>query len=266
MATASSPWRTREVHDRDGGGHEASIWPRHHRRGEPGSAGWPTSARTRFNLATASSPWRTPRRRRSAIAPKRLQFGHGIIAVENISRFLRASDSDRGFNLATASSPWRTVGPGDKPGSVRAASIWPRHHRRGERRTPARRRGSGRRFNLATASSPWRTPVGIVDADSVPDASIWPRHHRRGERPLASRRERSTRARFNLATASSPWRTRSPSDVTSRIANASIWPRHHRRGERVVRHPDLAAVRGLQFGHGIIAVENPGSCRRRSST
>ena len=155
LATASSPWRTRQT---------LKL----------------LRTETRFNLATASSPWRTLTARLKRLVDVRLQFGHGIIAVENVVL------------------PAVALGVG-------VASIWPRHHRRGE-------------------------PGRVAGSDCERGASIWPRHHRRGEPPGSGRCHHPPDC-FNLATASSPWRTR--------IVEA-------------VKH----ILDELQFGHGIIAVEN----------
>ena len=183
-----------------------------------------------------------------------LQFGHGIIAVENFRLRGPGRRATHRFNLATASSPWRTYfvsDPESRGGVLQfghgiiavenagdqavgldevGASIWPRHHRRGERGSARLRRRVFAGFNLATASSPWRTTAA-----------------RSGE--IRSKG-------FNLATASSPWRTPCGSCWPLATAEASIWPRHHRRGERPPPAKPKRTYKRLQFGHGIIAVEN----------
>ena len=61
----------------------ASIWPRRQRRGEPRCWRAGTPACTRFNLATTSASWRTPRPPPPATRPGKLQFGHDVSVVEN---------------------------------------------------------------------------------------------------------------------------------------------------------------------------------------
>ena len=182
--------------------------------------------------------------------------------------------------MATASSPWRTCErhladlasgkasiwprhhrrgePDDRLHGavlVLVASIWPRHHRRGELRQPTWVYGSRTGFNLATASSPWRTRQQPRRNRGETAASIWPRHHRRGEQCHVCDDGKPLRLlQFGhgiIAVENSSF----PGAVM-RLDVASIWPRHHRRGEPRVALPAQADLHRLQFGHGIIAVEN----------
>ena len=187
--------------------------------------------RSCFNLATASSPWRTTMTSTSSACSAELQFGHGIIAVENPAERECGRPGRRCFNLATASSPWRTGGPEAVREVARRLQfghgIIAVENRAGRPSSGWRRRC----FNLATASSPWRTPG--------PPGTCRP-----------------TSRRFNLATASSPWRTARGRWNHPAVDRASIWPRHHRRGELLEPNSLLTQITQLQFGHGIIAVEN----------
>ena len=206
MATASSPWRTVSLPFYWHHGFVASIWPRHHRRGERQACGCVRQSHVGFNLATASSPWRTILDFTGRLVFVPLQFGHGIIAVEN------AAERFRPERRAEASIWPRHHRRGERSLQPRqdrteaGASIWPRHHRRGEREAAPSDGVVIPGFNLATASSPWRTHPTVDHPPVGHRASIWPRHHRRGEhRGRGLRRRR--RLGFNLATASSPWRT-----------------------------------------------------------
>ena len=220
----------------------ASIWPRRQRRGEPLTARSGRADRRRFNLATTSASWRTPRPARgrgawptASIWPRRQRRGERTPGR-------RCGPSGPCFNLATTSASWRTgegmtvnCGYGGFNLATTSAS-W---------RTPARSRRSrppSGSFNLATTSASWRTfnPAGnpadvqglqfghdvSVVENGRPDpggdeggegASIWPRRQRRGE----------PRRRGALGAG----------------VPASIWPRRQRRGERVLPRDAGPALR-----------------------
>ena len=82
-ATDSGPWRTRPRWRTPRGVYSASIRPRTRGRGEQLDVLYPGHASHRFNSATDSGPWRTRMRAWLESLPDRLQFGHGLGAVEN---------------------------------------------------------------------------------------------------------------------------------------------------------------------------------------
>src|SRR5262249_33514395 len=130
-----SPWRTFHADFLVRVLGEASIRPRRCRRGE-----------------------QTDASRRSRPTPP-LQFGHGVVAVENREQLEWHRQNEVGFNSATALSPWRTdasgipladlmtlqFGHGVVAVENRSLVQCPFPHAFG--------------FNSATALSPWRTSV-----------------------------------------------------------------------------------------------------------
>src|SRR5438105_2887307 len=110
----------------------ASMGPRQFRRGEPPPRHAVCCQVSRFNGATAISPWRTSLSNTDLYAGcEMLQWGHGNFAVENSATTVTIRDVERRFNGATAISPWRTG-----------------RHNTGT--------AASRGFNGATAISPWR--------------------------------------------------------------------------------------------------------------
>ncbi len=264
-ATANSPWRTR----RAGGPRRrrlASMGPRRIRRGEHGSveAGW--SGRACFNGATANSPWRTPLPTRPPrTAPRRLQWGHGEFAVENVVSVMPSP-------VAMAALQWghgefavenRTGSAGGR--GISGASMGPRRIRRGERLRQALHGSRVRRFNGATANSPWRT----CDAQGGPKVVAWLQwgHGEFAvENPTGKLQGGPARDGFNGATANSPWRTARGGGRPAAAADASMGPRRIRRGERIYGRCPGEALMALQWGHGEFAVENSAGTRTRRAS
>ena len=141
----------------------------------------------------------------------------------------KVGSTRRPFNSATASGPWRT-------------------------KLSATLRRRGRPFNSATASGPWRTPYG---------RTVWLRRtglqfgHGLGavENVCWAHRAPRPSPTFNSATASGPWRTRKTSNSgTPKAAFNSATASGPWRTTSVSLNMDTGA--GLQFGHGLGAVEN----------
>ena len=63
-----------------------------------------------FNSATALKPWMTPSATVADAGDGRLQFGHGVEAVDDRAAIVGVVASDAGsFNSATALKPWMTL-------------------------------------------------------------------------------------------------------------------------------------------------------------
>ena len=116
-ATAFRPWRTRPSAPPACllpvcCGIRASMGPQpfgcgRHIRSDMNAAGRPEC---RFNGATAFRPWRTRQAYRwPAARGCRLQWGHGLSAVEDPGPPRRAIGAAARFNGATAFRPWRTT-------------------------------------------------------------------------------------------------------------------------------------------------------------
>ena len=161
--------------------------------------------------------------------PTKLQWGHGISAVESSSRSSRRSMSWRlqwGHGISaveSSSSPVLLF-------YLWATSMGPRHLCRGIVR------------RLHTAGTPISTSMG-------------PRHLCRGI-VGAPKTSFVSRSDFNGATASLPWNQRSAEMARSAEWSTSMGPRHLCRGIRNVRRRGGAVHGILQWGHGISAVES----------
>ncbi len=135
---------------------------------------------SRFNSATARSPWRRGYRNTYLACCGALQFGHGSVAVE-------------------------THDPSSPGNGIRCASIRPRLGRRGDRAGRASRltcvNGASIRPRLGRRGDPRRRTYLIPSSQ----ASIRPRLGRRGDRRCSPRTWRAGTG-FNSATARSPWR------------------------------------------------------------
>ncbi len=145
----------------------ASMRPRPLGRGEP-DAPSPRRKRPRrgFNAATASRPWRTSRQAGIDSTACRLQCGHGLSAVENLTQRVWTIDEVKGLQCghglsAVENASRRRAGSGSRRASMRprplgrgepgpaeaaepaatAASMRPRPLGRGEPLAPRLRRG-----------------------------------------------------------------------------------------------------------------------------
>ncbi|WHZ21413.1 MAG: hypothetical protein OJF47_000525 [Nitrospira sp.] len=129
-ATASLPWNLRRQRASPDVGHRASMGPRHHCRGIY------RISSTYLNRRFASMGPRhhcrgIPARRGHGLhRHPRLQWGHGITAVESRISRGRADPGKRRFNGATASLPWNRGARGRHDSGL-LASMGPRHHCRG---------------------------------------------------------------------------------------------------------------------------------------
>src|SRR5271165_6280325 len=77
-------------------------WKRHTNRFEP------TSAKHRFNGATAMKPWKRGRWFAGCSIGRKLQWGHGDEAVEESWESNMANELQTRFNGATAMKPWKS--------------------------------------------------------------------------------------------------------------------------------------------------------------
>src|SRR5262245_10007786 len=112
---------------------------------------------TGFNSATAWSPWMTTNLFSSLIPWNELQFGHGVVAVDDPLSFDRRKRARLGFNSATAWSPWMTIFTVDAPTKANTLQFGHGVVAVDDCRS-ARPPCPGRTgFNSATAWSPWMT-------------------------------------------------------------------------------------------------------------
>ncbi len=204
----------------------------------------------RFNGATASPPWKPGIAAMIACAWARLQWSHGVAAVETRSPWKRAT-KDCWLQWSHGVAAVETA-----PEARRPARAVPLQWSHGVAAVETRMRRldlrSCGRFNGATASPPWKraaivTPCrhhgasmeprrrrrGNVQArlgtPYVPAASMEPRRRRRGNRPAVGDRERGR--------------------------HASMEPRRRRRGN-LMTAALLGKTNGLlQWSHGVAAVE-----------
>ncbi len=230
------------------------MGPRRHRRGDtpvPRASG---STRARFNGATASPPWRPREQRREWERTNRLQWGHGVTAVETRDRTIQ-----------------RVAGP--------LASMGPRRHRRGDTMglsrpsdtvsalqwghgvtavetwlfVPESADSNSDCFNGATASPPWRRDAYRCVCH-IERASMGPRRHRRGDKSMGFDPEKMKAASMG------PRRHRRGDKRIFQVeelvqSDASMGPRRHRRGDHPVRPCIVLPFSLLQWGHGVTAVE-----------
>ena len=253
-ATALEPWRTfarPELNPLAGLVFNSATALEPWRTANPGSLA--SGRHRRFNSATALEPWRTRPINRPSPPSKRLQFGHGVGAVEssprsvafrlvsmlqfghgvgaveNVASFSFKAAVASCFNSATALEPWRTAFDFT---TTQKTSLLQFGHGVGAVENPHSSSSNGRRqcFNSATALEPWRTDlisncsVSSIGFNSATALEPWRTTSR-------SSRTRPRRSGFNSATALEPWRTRTLGTV-----------------------PCLGNQ--LQFGHGVGAVEN----------
>src|SRR5208337_2435437 len=95
-------------------------WKRHTNRFEP------TSAKHRFNGATAMKPWKRGRWFAGCSIGRKLQWGHGDEAVEESWESNMANELQTRFNGATAMKPWKRRGLSRPSRKSRTASMGPR--------------------------------------------------------------------------------------------------------------------------------------------
>ncbi|WHZ21414.1 MAG: hypothetical protein OJF47_000526 [Nitrospira sp.] len=136
----------------------------------------------------------------------------------------------------------------------------PRHHCRGIGCGASQARPARQGFNGATASLPWNLNFQQIVIWNRHAASMGPRHHCRGIFIMVSGGQFDGRC-FNGATASLPW-NRKPIFLHPHRHWASMGPRHHCRGI-ASRYFCIHIDTGLQWGHGITAVESQLSCSDR---
>src|SRR5205807_89135 len=82
-ATASWPWITKPHAIQRRGHHAASMGPRPHGRGSRRTRSWQCLPCRSFNGATASWPWITFGTGADRCYVGRLQWGHGLMAVDH---------------------------------------------------------------------------------------------------------------------------------------------------------------------------------------
>ena len=182
-----------------------------------------------FNGATAFQPWKCSLRARRGTQKQRLQWGHGLSAVEML-----AIHAWGGRNCG-----WLQWGHGLSAVEISDAC---------------------QSFRLLRRPLQWGHGLSAVEiasglrrCDAAMPASMGPRPFSRGN-ARTRRPAQSTRACFNGATAFQPWK--SERERGGRIGVASLQWGHGLSAVEIVRSsvfqfPD----RSLQWGHGLSAVE-----------
>ena len=203
-----------------------------------------------------------------------LQWGHGLAAVDGLDRGAPRR-LPCGFNGATALRPW-TVGPPAGAGHEREASMGPRPCGRG-RITLHKTMGMemGLQWGHGLAAVDGRPPA----PDSGDDDLLQWGHGLAAVDGCASALKRTATPCFNGATALRPWTAMRGAGGVLTVWAASMGPRPCGRGRLGVRRVDglcqgasmgprpcgrgrdessdgaLERVAGLQWGHGLAAVD-----------